>query len=176
MGEAKTIGKVLISEEQIRQRVAEVGAEITKDFEGESVLLVGVLRGAVVWLADLMRQIDLDVSIDFMDCSSYGASTKTSGVVRINKDLNEDISGKNVIIVEDIIDSGITLAYLKKNLSERGAKCVKTCSLLDKPEGRLVEVEGDYVGFTVDNVFIVGYGLDYDQSYRQLPYITCLED
>ena len=171
-----TIGEVMITEEQIKARAWEIGQQITKDYEGEEVHLVGILRGAVVWMADLMRNIDLDVKIDFMDCSSYGASTKSSGVVKVNKDLNEDITGLNVIIVEDIVDSGVTLAYLKRFLQDRNPKSVKICALLDKPSGRRTEIEADYVGFEVEDVFIVGYGLDYDQSYRQLPYITCLSE
>ena len=176
MEERKPIGEVMITEEQIKARAKEIGQQITEDFKGEPVLLVGILRGAVVWMADLMREIDLDVSIDFMACSSYGAGTKSSGVVRINKDLSEDITDMNVIIVEDIIDSGNTLAYLTKNFAERNAKCVKVCAFLDKPAGRRADIEADYVGFTVDDVFIVGYGLDFNQSYRQLPYVTCLAD
>ncbi len=174
MVETKTIGEVMITEEQIRSRAKEIGAQITKDFEGEEVVLVGILRGAVPWMVDLMKNIDLDVKIDFMACSSYGAATKSSGVVKINKDLDTVIEGKNVIVVEDIVDSGTTLEYLKGYLANRNPKSVRICSLLDKPTGRKVELEADYVGFVVPDCFIVGYGLDFDQSYRQLPYITCL--
>lgn len=169
-------GKVLISQEEILAKAKEIGAQITKDFEGEQVLLVGILRGSVPWMADLMKCIELeDLTIDFMACSSYGASTKTSGTVKIIKDIEEDVMGKNVIIAEDIIDSGITLNYLKGYLKNRGAKSIKIAALLDKPSGRKTDIQGDYVGFTVDDVFIVGYGLDYDQKYRQLPYISCLD-
>ena len=175
MSDNNTIGEIMITEEQIRAKAQEIGARITKDYEGEKVLLVGILRGAVPWMVDLMKCIDLDVQIDFMACSSYGAATKTSGVVKINKDLDSDIKEKNVIIVEDIVDSGITLQYLKGYLENRGPKSVKLCSLLDKPTGRKVDMDPDYFGFTVGDQFIVGYGLDYDQSYRQLPYITCLK-
>ncbi len=139
------------------------------------MILIGILRGAVMWMTDLMKNIDLDLTIDFMSCSSYGSSTKTSGVVRINKDLEEDIEGKSVIIVEDIVDSGVTLKYLKEYLWNRSPKSVEVCALLDKPEGRRTDIEADYVGFTVEDRFIVGYGLDYDQKYRQLPYISYLE-
>lgn len=169
-----TIGEVMITEEEIEAKAREIGKKITEDFAGEEVVLVGILRGAVVWMTELMKNIDLDVKIDFMACSSYGASTKTSGVVKINKDLDSDIEDKNVIIVEDIVDSGLTLEYLKEYLGNRGPKCVKVCALLDKPSGRKVDIEADYYGFTVGDQFIVGYGLDYNQSYRQLPYITVL--
>lgn len=168
------VGEVMITEEEIKAKAREIGQRITEDYAGEEIVLVGILRGAVVWMTELMKNIDLDVKIDFMACSSYGASTKTSGVVKINKDLDSDIEGKNVIIVEDIVDSGLTLEYLKEYLGNRGPKSVKICALLDKPCGRKVDIEADYYGFTVGNQFIVGYGLDYNQSYRQLPYITVL--
>jgi hypoxanthine phosphoribosyltransferase len=170
------IGKVMITEEQIRKRAEEIGAQIDRDFEGDSVLLVGILKGAVPWMVDLMKNIHLDVEIDFMACSSYGAATKSSGVVKINKDLDYDIKGKNVIIVEDIVDSGTTLAYLKKYLANRGTKSVSICCMLDKPEGRKIDINADYVGFEVPDVFIVGYGLDANQKYRQLPYISYLSE
>lgn len=171
-----TVGTVMITQEQIYKRAEEIGAQISQDFAGESVLVVGILKGAVLWMADVVKHITLeDVSIDFMACSSYGASTKSSGVVRILKDLDQSIDGKNVIIVEDIVDSGITLNYLKQYLEGRQPKSIKVCSLLDKPEGRRTELEADYVGFTVEDKFIVGYGLDYDQKYRNLPYISFLE-
>lgn len=171
-----TVGTVMITQEQIYKRAEEIGAQITQDFSGESVLVVGILKGAVLWMADVVKHIALDdVSIDFMACSSYGAATKSSGVVRILKDLDQSIEGKNVIIVEDIVDSGITLNYLKQYLEGRQPKTIKVCSLLDKPEGRRTELEADYVGFTVEDKFIVGYGLDYDQKYRNLPYISFLE-
>ena len=171
-----TIGEVMITEEEIEAKAREIGKKITEDFAGEEVVLVGILRGAVVWMTELMKNIDLDVKIDFMACSSYGASTKTSGVVKINKDLDTDIEGKHVIIVEDIVDSGVTLNYLRGYFVSRGAKTVQICTLLDKPDGRRVEIDVDYIGFTVDDRFIVGYGLDYDQKYRNLPYVTYLED
>ena len=171
-------GKVLISQEQIQAKADEIGKQITEDYRklDAPLLLVGILRGSVPWMADLMKRIDIeDMTIDFIACSSYGASTKTSGTVKIMKDIEEDVMGKNVLIVEDIIDSGITLNYLKGYLKNRGAASVKICALLDKPAGRQTDVQGDYVGFTVGDVFIVGYGLDYDQKYRQLPYISCLD-
>ncbi len=170
------IGTVMITQEQINKRAAEIGAQITKDFEGEEVVVIGILKGAVLWMADVVKHIQLDCSLDFMACSSYGASTQSSGVVRILKDLDASIEGKNVIVVEDIVDTGTTLKYLTHNLMERGAKCVKLCSLLDKPSGRKVELEADYVGFEVEDKFIIGYGLDFDQKYRNLPYISFLDN
>lgn len=167
-------GEVLISEKQLAERIAELGREITADFDGQEVLMVGILKGSVPFLADLIRRVELDVKIDFMSVSSYGASTKSSGVVRILKDLDTGVEGRNVIIVEDIVDSGLTLQYLKEYLSGRRPKSLKICTLLDKPEGRKVVIEPDYKCFTVGNQFIVGYGLDYDQQYRNLPYISCL--
>ena len=170
-----TIGTVLITEEQIREKAKEIGAQITKDYAGKEIILIGILRGAVPWMAEIMKRIDLDMVIDFMAVSSYGAATKSSGVVKINKDLDVNIDGRDIIIVEDIVDSGVTLSYLEGYLQSRGAASIKLCSLLDKPEGRRVDIKADYVGFTVDDRFIVGYGLDYDQRYRNLPYITWLE-
>ncbi|MGI6736492.1 MAG: hypoxanthine phosphoribosyltransferase [Anaerovoracaceae bacterium] len=172
----EAIGEVMITQEQIWQRAAEIGAQINRDYAGEKLLLVGILRGAVMWMTDLMKQIDLDIEIDFMACSSYGAGTRSSGEVKINKDLESNIEGWNVIIVEDIIDSGNTLAYLKRYLANRGARSVRICAMLDKPAGRRVDLEADYVGFEVEDKFIVGYGLDFNQKYRQLPYISCLAD
>lgn len=171
------IGTIMISQEQIKQRAAEIGRQISEDYHGEELLLVGILKGAVMWMSDIMKNIDnLNAAIDFMALSSYGSSTKTSGVVKINKDLDVDIEGKHVIIVEDIVDSGITLNYLKGYLANRKPKSVKICALLDKPAGRKIDLEADYIGFTVEDKFIIGYGLDYNQKYRQLPYISCLED
>ena len=168
--------EILITQEEIFQKAKELGAQITEDFKGQEVVLVGILRGSVPWMADIMKEVKLeDVTIDFMACSSYGAGTKTSGRVKIVKDLEEDVTDKNVIIVEDIIDSGITLQYLKKYFAAKGAKTTKICTLLDKPSGRKTDIKGDYVGFEVEDRFIVGYGLDYNQKYRQLPYISCLD-
>ncbi len=174
--EDKTIGTVMITQEQISKRAAEIGRQIEADYRGESVVLIGILRGAVLWMADIMKNVNLDMRIDFMAVSSYGASTKSSGIVKINKDLDTDIEGRHVIIVEDIVDSGITLNYLKGYLENREARSVRICTLLDKPEGRRVDIDVDYIGFTVDDRFIVGYGLDYDQKYRNLPYISYLEE
>lgn len=171
-----TVGTVLITEEQIKARAKEIGRQISEEFAGEEVMLVGILKGAMMWMADVMKNITLDCTIDFMACSSYGSSTKTSGVVKINKDLDSDIDGKNVIIVEDIVDSGITLSYLEKYLANRGPKAVRLCALLDKPSGRRNDLKADYVGFEVEDLFIVGYGLDYNQKYRNLPYISYLNE
>lgn len=175
MSDRTIIGKVLITEQQIQEKAAEIGKLISEEYAGEELVLVGILKGAVLWMADLMKHIDNpNCTIDFMACSSYGSSTKTSGVVKINKDLDADIEGKHVIIVEDIVDSGITLNYLKAYLANRGPASVKICALLDKPCGRKTELVADYYGFEVGNQFIIGYGLDYDQRYRQLPYISYL--
>ena len=171
-----TIGTVMITQEEILAKAKEIGARITEDYRGGQIVLVGILRGAVLWMADIMKNVDLDMTIDFMAVSSYGAATRSSGVVRINKDLDTDIEERDVIIVEDIVDSGVTLNYLMGYFESRGAKNVRICTLLDKPAGRRVEINVDYIGFTVDDRFIVGYGLDYDQKYRNLPYITYLED
>ncbi len=170
------VSEVLISEEQLRQRVKELGAQITLDYAGESVFLIGILKGSVPFMADIMREINLDVQIDFMQVSSYGGGMRTSGVVKIIKDIDEDITGKNVIIIEDIMDSGLTLDYLRNYLSGRGCKTLKICTMLDKPSRRKVDITPDYCGFEVEDLFIVGYGLDLDQSYRNLPYISWIKE
>ncbi len=169
------IGKILYTEEEILKRAREIGEQITNDFAGEKVVLLGTLKGAVLWMADVMKRINLDTEIDFISASSYGSGTTSSGVVKIKKDIELDIYNKNVIIIEDIVDTGTTLKFLKEYLADRNPKCVKICTLLDKPAGRKVEIEADYIGFTVEDLFIVGYGLDYDQKYRDLPYISYLE-
>lgn len=174
MEEKQVVGQIMITQEEIFARAKEIGAQISKDYVGETVLLVGILKGAVLWMADVLKNITIDTEIDFMAVSSYGASTKSSGVVRILKDLDRTIEDMHVIVVEDIIDSGITLNYLKGYLTARGPKSIKFCTLLDKPAGRRTEFKADYVGFEVEDKFIVGYGLDYDQRYRNLPYISFL--
>ena len=168
--------EVLISKEQIEKRVSELGAQISKDYEGKTILLIGILKGSVPFMADLMRHIDGDVEIDFMSVSSYGSSTKSSGVVRIIKDLDKSIEGKDVIIVEDIVDSGLTLAYLKSHLLSRNPASLRVCTMLDKPARRKVEFTPDYCGFEIEDKFIVGYGLDFDQKYRNLPYISWIKE
>lgn len=171
-----TLGQIMITEEQLAKRVKELGKQISEDYKGQEILVIGILKGAVLFLSDLIREITVDTKIDFMAVTSYGASTKSSGVVRILKDLDTGIEDENVIIVEDIIDSGVTLHYLRDYLMNRKPKSLKICTLLDKPDRREVEIKSDYTGFEIENRFIVGYGLDYDQRYRNLPYITCLED
>ncbi len=169
------VEKILFDEATIKARIKEIGEKISKDYARRDVVAVGILKGAVVFFADLMREITIPVRFDFMAASSYGTSTKTSGVVRILKDIDTDIKGKDVIIVEDIIDSGLTLQYLRSNFEQRGANSVKLCALLDKPSGRRCDVKGDYIGFDVPNEFIVGFGLDYASLYRNLPYIAVLK-
>ena len=176
MNKSQVIGEIMISQEEILLRAKEIASQITKDYAGESILLIGILRGAVPWMVDVMKHIDLDVEIDFMAVSSYGAATKSSGVVKINKDLDSDIEGKHIIIVEDIVDTGITLQYLTGYLQNRQPRSIKICALLDKPARRRAEICADYIGFTVEDKFIVGYGLDFNQKYRQLPYISCLAE
>jgi hypoxanthine phosphoribosyltransferase len=166
------LSDTIFTQEEIEKRAAEIAEEINRDYAGETVVFIGILRGAVMWLSQLIKSINLDAEIDFMDVSSYGAATKSSGIVKIEKDLDNTIEDKNVIIVEDIVDSGVTLNYLREYLLAMNPKSLKICALLDKPTGRRSEIDADYVGFTVGDVFIVGYGLDVNQKYRQLPYIT----
>lgn len=173
------IKEVLISEEEIAKRVKELGQKITKDYQDgfEDLILVGILKGAVVFLADLIKEIEIPVQIDFMSVSSYGkGKTESSGVVRILKDLDEDITDKHVLLVEDIIDSGLTLSYLSDIMIRRGAKSVKIATLLNKPARREKEVNIDYCGFEVPNEFIVGYGIDYSEMYRNLTFIGALDE
>ena len=171
------VEQVLLTEEQLRTRVAELGAQISQDYAGKDLMLVCILKGANIFLADLCRQITLPLSYDFVAVSSYGADTKSSGVVRILKDLDESVESKHVLVVEDIVDTGLTLrlSYLLENLRSRRAASVKICTLLDKPSRRRVEVPVDYCGFTVEDRFVVGYGLDYAGVYRNLPYIGVLK-
>jgi hypoxanthine phosphoribosyltransferase len=165
---------VLISSEEIGKKVREIGARISEEYRGERLLLVGILRGAVVFLSDLMRHVQLPCELDFMDISSYGAGTSSSGAVRILKDLEEDITGRHVLIVEDIIDTGLTLSYLLRSLITRRPTSLEICALLSKPSRRLVELDVKYVGFEVPNVFVVGYGIDFAGVYRNLPDIYAL--
>ena len=169
------VERILLTEEQIRTRVAEIGREITEDYQGRKPLLVSVLKGSIVFMADLMREIKVDCEIDFMSVSSYGRSKTSSGVVRILKDLDHDIEGKHIIVIEDILDSGLTLSYILDMLKARGAASIRLCTLLDKPERRKVSVAVDYSGFTVPDEFVVGYGLDFGETYRNLPYIGVLK-
>lgn len=170
------IDRVLLSEEQLDDIVKRLGAEITKDYQGKKLVLVSVLKGSVVFMADLMREIKIPCSIDFMSVSSYGAGTKTSGVVKIIKDLDTDVvEGADLLIVEDILDSGVTLEYLIKILSARNPNSIKICTLLDKPERRKAKIFADYSGAQIPDAFVVGYGLDFDEKYRNLPFVGALK-
>lgn len=166
---------VLLSEETINARINEIGKQISKDYEGKEVHLVSVLKGGVFFTCELAKRISVPVTLDFMSVSSYGNETKSSGVVKIVKDLDNSIEGKDVLVVEDIVDSGRTLSYLLANLSQRGAASVKLCTLLDKPERRESDVKVDYTCFEIPDAFVVGYGLDYAQKYRNLPYVGVVE-
>lgn len=169
------IEKVLISCEEIKEIVKRLGKQISEDYKGKKLILVGILKGSVVFMTDLMREINLMCDIDFMAVSSYGGGTKTTGRVNILKDLSAPIEGCDVLVVEDIVDSGVTLNYILKYLINRNPNSVKLCSLLDKPSGRIVEVNVDYIGCTIPDEFVVGYGLDYAEKYRNLPYIGVLK-
>jgi hypoxanthine phosphoribosyltransferase len=169
------IGEVLLSEEQLQTRIGELGRQIRQDYEGREPLLVGVLKGAAMFLVDLIRTIDLPLAIDFMAVSSYGAATESSGVVRILKDLETPIEGRDVVLVEDIIDSGLTIAYVLDMLRRRGPASLKVCALLVKEKAAEAGLKADYVGFTIPNKFVVGYGLDFDEKYRNLPYLGVLQ-
>jgi len=169
------IGATLVSSDELQKRIGALGAEISRDYEGKDLVMVGVLKGAVLFLADLMRHIDVPCEVDFMAVSSYGSQTDSSGVVRILKDLDKDITGKDVLVVEDIIDSGLTLSWLLRNLRSRGPASVEVLALLRKPEAAKVDVPVRYSGFNIPNEFVVGYGLDYGERYRNLPYVGTLK-
>ncbi len=170
------IGEVIVSAEQIRSKLAEMGEAITRDYHGKDLLMVGVLKGAFIVMADLARHVQLPVEFDFMAVSSYGSATQTSGVVRILKDLDQEIEGRHVLIVEDIIDSGLTLSYLLKNLRVRQPESVEVAALLLKTGIQRVPIDVRYVGFEIPPDFVIGYGLDYDGKYRNLPYVAVMED
>ena len=170
-----TIGKILFTQEQIWRRAEELGQEISEDYAGVKVVLIGTLKGAIPFMADLMKNISLDIEIDFVAASSYGSGTESSGEVILKLDITLALEGKHVILVEDIIDTGNTIKALKAYLQKRGPKSVSICTLLDKPARRTVDVKGDYIGFVVEDLVIVGYGLDFNQKYRNLPYISYLE-
>lgn len=169
------IGRVLISREDLGKRVAELGAEITRDYEGKKILVLGILKGAVPFMADLIREIKLPMAYDFMALSSYGVSTQSSGVVRILKDLERSVEDVHILIAEDIVDTGLTLKYLKENLRARNPLSVKVVTLLDKANRRIADVTPDYNGFLIPDEFVVGYGLDFNEEYRNLPYIGVLK-
>jgi hypoxanthine phosphoribosyltransferase len=170
------IGEVLVPAEELKRRIRELGAEISRDYEGRDLIMIGVLKGAVLFLADLMRELTVPCEVDFMAVSSYGSATDSSGVVRILKDLDSSIEGRNVLIVEDIIDSGLTLQYLLRNLRARDPASLEVCSLLTKPDRRRVELPIRYVGFEIPNRYVIGYGLDYAQRYRNLDCVAVLNE
>lgn len=172
----KAIKEVLLTEEEITTRVKELGKEISRDYQGKDLLLVGILKGAVIFMAELCKNIDLPITIDFMAVSSYGNSSRSTGEVKIVKDLDFSVEGKDVLIVEDIIDTGLTLAYLTDNLRKRGANSVRIVTLLDKPDRRNIEVKVDYLGFSIPDEFVIGYGLDYAELYRNLPFVASLKE
>lgn len=170
------IKEVLLDEEKINEKVKELGRKISEDYKGKDLLLVGILKGSVVFMGNLLKYIDVPCSIDFMSVSSYGNNTSTSGVVKVRKDLDTDVKGKDILIVEDIIDSGITLKYLMGHIKERRPNSVEIITMLNKPERRKVDMNVKYTGFTVPDYFLVGYGLDYAEKYRNLPYVGVLKD
>lgn len=170
------LDEVLFTEDEIQQKVEELGTLITREYQGSNPLLVGVLRGCMIFISDLMRNIQIPVEVDFLAVSSYGRSAQTSGVVRVLKDLDEDIEGRDVLLVEDIVDTGLTLNYLLGYLKARNPSTIRSCILLDKPYRREVDVEVDYTGFEVPDKFVVGYGIDYAQKYRNLPYIATVRE
>jgi hypoxanthine phosphoribosyltransferase len=168
------VGQILVQPDDLWHRVKQLADEISRDYEGRELLLVGVLKGAVFFLSDLMRQLEVPCEVDFMAVSSYGSSTESSGVVRILKDLDTPIEGRDVLVVEDIVDSGLTLKYLLKTLSARGPASLEVCALLEKPERRKVDLQIRYTGFEIPNRFVIGYGLDHLEQYRNLPYVAVL--
>lgn len=170
------VKEVLCTEQQLQEKIAELGAAITKDYQGKDLLMVSILKGSVMVMADLMRAVDLPLQIDFMNVSSYGAGTETKGSVKILKDLDVDIKGKNLLIVEDILDSGVTLYNLMNMLQQRNPASIEICALFSKPSRRKVDVEAKYIGYEIPDAFIVGYGLDYDEKFRNLPYVGILKE
>lgn len=171
----KDIEKILVSEEELDKKTTELAEAISKDFAGKELILIGILKGGVVFASDLIKKINIPMEIEFMAVSSYGKESETSGVVTLKKDVDTPLKGKNVIVVEDIVDSGFTMKYLKKVFLDRKAESVKICTLLSKPSRRKVEIDLDYVGFEVPDEFVVGYGLDYDEKYRNLPFVGVLK-
>ena len=170
------IGEILVQQDDLAHRIAQLGEEISRDYEGRDLLLVGVLKGAIFFLSDLMRHLTVPCEVDFMAVSSYGSATDSSGVVRILKDLDAPLSGRDVLIVEDIVDSGLTLSYLYRILSARDPASVKVCALLTKPDRRTVKMPIDYVGFEIPNEFVIGYGLDYAERFRNLPFVAAFDE
>jgi len=176
VGDDAAIGEILVPAEALQCRVRELADQISRDYAGRDLLLIGVLKGAVFFLSDLMRQLQIPVEVDFMAVASYGSATKSSGVVRILKDLDTVIEGRDVLIVEDIVDSGLTLQYLLRNLASRNPRSLEVCALLIKPERRKVDLRTRYVGFEIPNRFAIGYGLDHGERYRNLPYVAALNE
>jgi hypoxanthine phosphoribosyltransferase len=172
----EVVGTVLFTEKEIAKRAKEIGKQISEDFEGEDIIVIAALKGAFVWLSELIKNIDLDVTIDFVKASSYGSSTTSTGVVTIKLEPDVNMYNKNVILVEDIIDTGLTLSKLKDKFLERNPKSLKICAMLDKPSRRTTDITADYLGFSIDDLFVVGFGLDYDEKYRNLPYISYLSE
>ena len=169
------VAEILYTEDQLAEIVARMGRQISEDYRDKNLFMISVLKGSLIFMADLMRAVTIPCSIDFLSVSSYGAGTTTTGAVRILKDLDDSLEGKDLLIVEDILDSGVTLSFLMKNLSARNPRSIRLCTLLDKPERRKVDIHADYVGAQVPDEFIVGYGLDYAEKYRNLPYIGVLK-
>ena len=176
MAEEKIIGKLLYTEEQIQKRAREIAAQIDKDFKGEDVILLCTLKGSILWIGDIMKNLTIKTKLDFISASSYGASTVSSGVVKISFDPQINMYNQNVIVVEDIVDTGRTLSYMMPKLEERGPKSIKLCTMLNKQARRTDDVVPDYVGFEIDDLFVIGYGLDFDQRFRGLPYISYLSE
>jgi len=172
---SKDVDHILFSEETLQKRIKEMGAEIAAEYDGMFPLFIGVLKGSFIFMADIVRAVQIDAEVDFMGISSYNNSTSTTGAVKITKDLTRDIEGRHVIIIEDILDSGVTLSYLKKYLGNRHPASIKICTLLDKPSRRMTDIRADYIGFECPDDFVVGYGLDYAEKYRNLPYIGVLK-
>ncbi len=170
------VKRVLITEEELKAKIAELGKQISEDYKGKPLLLVGILKGSLMFMADLMRAIDINCKIDFMSISSYYSGTQSSGQVRIVLDLNKPVKDYDLLIVEDILDSGITLSYIKQLLLPRCPRSIKICTLLDKPDRRKTDIKADYYGFTIPDEFVIGYGLDYDEDYRNLPYVGIIKD
>jgi hypoxanthine phosphoribosyltransferase len=172
----ESIEKILIDEEELSKKIRELGEQITKDYKDKDLMLIGILKGAVIFMSELSKNIDLPLTMDFMAVSSYGNTTRSTGEVKIIKDLDFSVEGKDILIVEDIVDTGLTLTYLTDNLRKRGANSVKIATLLDKPEGRDMKISVDYLGFIVPDEFVVGYGLDYAEKYRNLPFVGTLKE